>query len=292
MESHEIEQLRTFFALSDAEGVTNAEKIGVSDPGVCPGVVRDADGRCIGFGIHILNESVYPIEKFELYLRDKGLVGRLDLSNWRDLVFVDVYRNQIDAADVAGDTSLRILGLQDNRISELDVTTLSACQGIDVGKNRLRTLDVSQNGELVELYIHGNAFSNIDLSHNPKLKYFWCNGNQIARLDTTKNPLLRHLDCRDNPLTSVVACAPNSDGVGRIELFAEEGGYVGVKFCPVYTPQWKETGEWQQTYFAYPKAGYAFDCWHDEREDCICVLPEWVVEYGQCAKIFARFIKS
>ena len=235
---------------------------------------------------------MYPIERFELYLRDQGLSGRLDLSNCRDLVFLDVYRNRITSVNVERQTSMRILGLQDNAISSLDVSTLSACQGIDVGKNRLTALDVSQNGELVELYLHENALTSVELSHNPKLKYFWCNGNRISSLDTTKNPLLRHLDCRDNPLTDLVACAPGTDGAGRIELHADEGGYIGVKLCPVYTPQWKETGEWRQTYFAYPKEGYEFDCWYDDREDCICELPEWAVEYGQCASLRARFIKQ
>lgn len=292
MERHETEQLRALFAERDAEGVSNAEKIGAASPEECPGVVLDAAGRFIGFGIHILNESVYPIEKFTLYLRDKGLCGHLDLSNCRELVFTDVYRNRISSVNVAGETAMRILGLQDNCISELDVTTLSACQGIDVGKNRLRALDVSQNAELVELYIHGNEFTEMDIRHNPKLKYFWCNGNRIARLDTRVNPLLRHLDCRDNPLTYLIACAPGSDGREEIELTALEGGYIGMKFCPVYTPQWKETGEWQQTYFAYPLAGYSFAGWYDGKGACVSTLSEWVVEYGQAAKLAARFVKA
>ena len=32
-----------------------------------------------------------------------------------------------------------------------------------------------------------------------------------------------------------------------LELFAEEGGCVGINFNPVYNAQWKETGEWQQS---------------------------------------------
>ena len=294
MLKNEIEKLAHFFSQTDDNGVSNAEKAGgdLAAPEKTPGVVCDSEGHFIGFGIHILNESVYPIEKFELFLRDKGLVGDLDLSGCGDLVFLDVYRNKITCAEVEGQRSMRILGLQDNLISELDVHTLAVCQGIDVGKNRLKSLDVSQNGELVEFYIHFNEFTEVDLSHNPKLKYFWCNSNKISRLDTTANPLLRHLDCTDNPLVEVRACAPQREGFAPLTLTADDGGYVGLKFCPVYTPQWKETGEWQQKYVAYPKEGYAFGGWYDEYGARVSAEREWIDEYGASRELIARFDKQ
>lgn len=294
MNNQEREKLRAFFRQADENGVTNAEKAAgrLDDVARCPGVVVDDAEKFIGFGIHILNESVYPIEKFELFLRDKGLVGTLDLSDCKDLVFLDVYRNAIAEANVTNQVSMRILGLQDNRISKLDVRTLYVCQGIDVGKNRLTELDVSQNAELVELYIHCNDFTAVDLSRNPKLKYFWCNKNRITRLDTTKNPLLRHLDCLDNPLVSVRACAPQKDAFEPLFLTAEIGGYVGLKFCPVYTPQWKETGEWQQRYVAYPTEGFLFDGWFDESGARLSSEQTWIDAYGKSRVLTARFTKA
>lgn len=294
MRELEKKRIAAFLSQTDENGVTNAEKAGGSAaaPDGCPGVIQDADGRFIGFGIHILNESVYPIEQFELFLRDKGMTGTLDLSDCRDLVFLDVYRNRITAANVENQTSMRILGLQDNRISALDVRTLRACQGIDVGKNRLTELDVSKNTELVEFYIHFNAFTAVDLSHNPKLKYFWCNGNRITHLDMTKNPLLRHLDCTDNPLTEVRACAPQKDAFEPLTLTAGVGGYVGLKFCPVYTPQWKETGEWQQRYVAEPLDGFRFDGWYDASGARVSDEQTWVDEYGASRVLTARFLRK
>ena len=294
MRPDELKKLRAFLSIADENGVTNAQKAGGSaeDAERCPGVIVDESGKFIGFGIHILNESVYPLEKFELYLRDKGLTGHLDLADCRDLVFLDVYRNAITSADVSNQTAMRILGLQDNRISELDVTTLSACQGIDVGKNRLKELNVSKNPELVELYIHFNDFTGVDITNNPKLKYFWCNGNRIANRDATKIPLLRHLDCTDNPLLLVKACAPQRDGALPLTLAAGEGGYVGLKFCPVYTPQWKETGEWQQRYCAYPKDGYAFEGWYDGQGGRQSKEELWIDEYGASRELTARFVKK
>ncbi|MCF0124107.1 MAG: leucine-rich repeat domain-containing protein, partial [Ruminiclostridium sp.] len=144
------------------------------------------DGKLIGFGIHIFNKDVYPLQSFEIYLRGCDLVGDLDLSNCTDMVFVDVYNNRISSVQVQNMPSLRILGLQNNKIAVLDPTELPACQGIDVGKNCLERLDVSMNTELVELYVNDNHLTEISLANNPKLKYFYCHNNGIKELDTRR----------------------------------------------------------------------------------------------------------
>ena len=292
MRQNDVNRLRAFLSQKDCKGVLNVQKTGgnADDVGGCPGVICDRRGRLIGLGINILNKSVYPIEKFELYLREKRLCGHLDLSGCRDMVFLDVYRNFITSVDLRDMPAMRILGLQDNHISRLDVSELPACQGIDAGKNRLLALDVSKNPELVELYIHFNELTEIDLSHNPKLKYFWCNYNRISKLDVSNNPMLRHLDCTENPLKSVTACAPQRDGALPISLTAETGGYVGLKFCPVYTPQWKETGEWRQTYYAYPEIGYDFGGWY-ENGKMVSEEPTLNDEYGVSRVMTAHFTR-
>ena len=248
------------------------------------------DGKLIGFGIHIFNEDIYPLQSFEIYLRNCDLAGALDLSDQRDLLFVDVYHNRIEAIDVTGDISLRILGIQDNEIESLDVTDLTACQGIDAGKNRLSSLDVSHNGELVELYINDNNFSSIDLSCCPKLKYFYCHNNNISRLDTRSNPLLRHLNATGNPMKQIMSLAPQKDTKMPLELTAEGPGCVGLMFNPVYDAQWKETGGWQQSYYAYPDEGNAFEGWYDKSG--ILVSGESILndEYGNSRILTAKFI--
>lgn len=192
---------------------------------------------------------------------------------------------------MAGAKALRILGLQDNRIESLDVRDLAACQGIDAGMNRLQTLDVSRNSELVELYINDNQFSEIDLTSCPKLKYFYCHNNQIEKLDTRDNPLLRHLNATDNPMIEILSLAPQRDDRLPLELRAEGPGTVGLKFNPVYDAQWKETGEWQQTYYAYPQNGAYFAGWFDSQDDKLSQEPEWIDEYGASRVLTAKFYK-
>ena len=245
--------------------------------------------QLIGVGIHIYNEDIYPLQSFEIYLRNCGLGGPLDLSGFADLLFVDLYHNEIAAIDVSGDASLRILGVQDNQIQSLDVRSLKACQGIDAGKNRLSALDVSQNAELVELYINDNDFASIDLSKNQKLKYFYCHNNHITLLDTTANPLLRHLDATGNPMKQIRSLAPQRDERLPLELTAEGPGTIGLKFNPVYNAQWKETGEWQQAYFAYPEPGAVFTGWYDPAGTLLSRDPVWQDAYGSSRILTARF---
>ena len=316
MRRHDSEAVRAFFAQADENGVTNGEKArtrsrvirrvestpkdvsfeeaGGADTGAGgfpPGVV-EVGGRLVGFGIHILNEDVYPLQSFEIYLRGCDLVGRLDLSGCSDVVFVDVYRNRISSVDVSGMPALRILGLQGNLIEELDPTDLPACQGIDAGMNRLSSIDVLRNPELVELYVNGNRIGALDTSRNPKLKYLRCQDNLLTELDVTGNPLLRHLYATGNPLKAIRALAPGGDGGEPLELSAGEGGCVGLSFNPVYDAQWKETGVWEQSYHAYPADGYAFSGWFDESGACASRERDWQDDYGASRRLAARFERA
>ena len=309
MDRKESEKLAAFYAVTDENGVSNAEKAATRchvirrvaetdrsksyEDGTRPDspwpvgmVVRD--GRLIGLGIHIFNEDIYPLQSFEIYLRGCDLVGCPDLSASRDLVFVDLYRNRLDGVTLGQLPALRIFGVQDNAITQLDVTGLTACQGIDAGKNRLRSLDVRQNAALVELYVNDNQLTEIDLSGNPCLKYFYCHNNAIMALDTTGNPLLRHLDATGNPLRSIRALAPQSDGA-PLCLAAGEGGTVGLRFAPVYNAQWKETGEWRQSYYACPQPGYRFVGWTDETGTVLSTETVWNDAYGASRVLTAVF---
>ena len=302
-------QVQAFLEQTDADGRTNREKIeqnqrvirrvattdqtksyeDVQTDGIRDGVVV-RDGKLIGFGIHIFNEDIYPLQSFEIYLRSCGLTGRLDLSGCRDLLFVDVYHNRIASVDVRGASSLRILGVQDNQLASLDVRDLVSCRGIDAGKNRLSSLDLSRCDELAELYINDNRFSEIDLRSCPKLKYFYCHNNGIEALDTTANPLLRHLNAAGNPMKRIRSLAPQREEPLPLELTADGPGTVGLQFNPVYNAQWKETGEWQQTYYAVPQAGCAFDGWYDPDGALLSREATWQDAYGASRVLTARFV--
>ena len=301
--------LDSFFDQADEQGVSNREKIArlqriirrvdttskdksfEAAEGRHDGVVV-VDGKLVGFGIHIFNKDIYPLQSFEIYLRNCDLVGKLDLSGCGDLLFVDVYHNRLSTVDVSEARALRILCLQDNQIEVLDVRDLIACQGIDAGMNRLTALDVSRNGELVELYVNDNRLTGIDLSGCPKLKYFYCHNNDINVLDTRANPLLRHLNATGNPMKRILSLAPQRDEPLPLDLVARDSGCVGVKFNPVYNAQWKETGEWQQTYYAYSDEGYHFAGWFDPEGNLLSIDAAWQDAYGASRVLVARFERT
>ena len=301
------DRLESFLDLKDENGRTNRVKIAENQKVIrrvaetdksksfeesnfaeaFNGIVTE-NGRTVGFGIRIFNKDVYPLQSFEIYLRNCGLHGCLDLDGQKDMVFLDLYHNRISSVRCGRLPSMRIFGVQDNNIGELDVTGMPSCQGIDAGMNRLKEIDVSRNPELVELYINDNAFTQIDLSGNPKLKYFYCHNNRITALDTRANPLLRHLNATSNPMKSIRSLAPQREERLPLELYAGDGGCVGLKFNPVYNAQWKETGEWQQSYYAYPGEGFRFDGWY-ENGTKVSGEETWIDIYGTSRILQARF---
>ena len=147
MRTYERNLIQRFFSQADESGITNAQKVRehariirrldstpkdksfeVADSPITPppagmplGVV-EVDDKLVGLGIHIFNEDVYPIQQFEIYLRDCGLVGDLDLSGCTDLVFVDAYRNEdvlIIGSHFADPGAGRIVG--EGRATRLEV---------------------------------------------------------------------------------------------------------------------------------------------------------------------------
>ncbi len=302
------DRLESFFDLKDENGQTNRGKIAEKQTIIrrvaetdksksfeesetaetFDGIVSEG-GKTVGFGIHIFNEDVYPLQSFEIYLRGCALSGCLDLDGQRDMVFLDVYHNKIESVRCGELPSMRIFGVQDNLLESIDAAKMPSCQGIDAGMNRLHAIDVSNNPELVELYINDNDFTAIDLSANPKLKYFYCHNNRMTRLDTRNNPLLRHLNATGNPMTEILSLAPQRKERLPLELYAGCGGTVGLKFNPVYNAQWKETGEWQQSYHAYPDAGFRFVGWQDEHGTMVSAEAVWIDEYGSSRILKAVF---
>ena len=306
-----LNRLLDFFELEDENGVSNLDKVhkyqkilrrvettdksksveaveNTEVGGRMPNGIILKDGKIIGLGIHIYNEDVYPLKSFEINLRNCDLIGDLNISDCTDMVFLDLYHNRISSIQSKNLPSMRIFGVQDNQLERIDVTEMPSCQGIDAGMNRLTKIDVSKNPELVELYINDNDFTEIDLSHNPKLKYFYCHNNRMTALDTRANPLLRHLNATGNPMKSIRSLAPQREERLPLELYAGEGGCVGLKFNPVYNAQWKETGEWQQSYYACPDEGFRFDGWY-ENGTKVSEEETWIEEYGKSRILQARF---
>ena len=89
-------------------------------------------------------------------------------------------------------------------------------------------------------------------------------------------------------MKSIRSLAPQREERLPLELYAGDGGCVGLKFNPVYNAQWKETGEWQQSYYAYPGEGFRFDGWY-ENGTKVSGEETWIDIYGTGRILQARF---
>ncbi|MCQ2502328.1 MAG: hypothetical protein MJ084_01035 [Saccharofermentans sp.] len=89
-------------------------------------------------------------------------------------------------------------------------------------------------------------------------------------------------------MKSIRSLAPQREVALPLELTAGNGGSVGLKFNPVYNAQWKETGEWEQSYYAYPEEGYAFAGWY-HKDEKVSDEETWIDVYGTCRVLEARF---
>ncbi|MDD6289665.1 MAG: hypothetical protein PUA57_05690 [Eggerthellales bacterium] len=92
-----------------------------------------------------------------------------------------------------------------------------------------------------------------------------------------------------NPTTCIRAWAPGSNGTLPLTLQAEGSGHVGLSFNPIYNAQWKETGQWEQSYHANPKPGARFVGWFDMSGGLISTETTLQDEYGAARELIARF---
>lgn len=301
IKDYEVSQLANFFEQCDADGVSNAEKIGgfsAENVKEASGIIYDENDRLVGIGIHIFNEDVYPIQSSQAFYRGLGLTGSLNTNNFEDCVFMELYRNDLTEVSLKNMPALRILGYRGcKNLHSIDTSECPALQGLDAGICGCDSFDMSKNPELVEFYCDDNRnITSVDISKNPKLKYFYCHKNNIAEFDGMNNPLLRHVDTTENPMIHLKCWAPRPDHEDErgedefIELTAGEGGFVGILFKPIYNEKWKETGEWQQKFVASPKDGFEFIAWIDDKTGkTVSTDSTMDVEIGTAAQMTATF---
>ena len=90
-------------------------------------------------------------------------------------------------------------------------------------------------------------------------------------------------------MKSIRSLAPQREEALPLELYAGAGGCVGLKFNPIYNAQWKETGQWQQSYYAYPDEGFRFVGWYENGAK-VSEEETWIDEYGTSRILQAEFM--
>jgi hypothetical protein len=147
-------------------------------------------------GVKWSNSEDSKVESISLpYL---GLSGSIDLSQFSELVTIDLRGNSIDnitvndcaelvylnvdyndlhALNLTGVPNLKELHASFNQLDSLDTTTLLNLSVLDASNNNINTLNLSNNTQLKELYLSNNFISSlvieglglleaVDVSHN------------------------------------------------------------------------------------------------------------------------------
>ncbi len=127
----------------------------------------------------------------------------------------------------------------------------------------------------------GGSLEKLDVSRGEYLTELYVQNNRLTELDLTANKRLMIVDCTGNPLKKIKALVPGGrevEIVEMIELGANKGGYVGLKFGPGY-----------QTYEATPEEGYSFMGWCNELGDMVSMKPVYEDTPGTARLLIAWF---
>jgi|GEM_PF-3018073 len=125
------------------------------------------------------------------------LSGKLDLSGFTALEYLNIAGNFIDEINLTDCDSLIELNCFNNLLKSL---TAPSAEIINCGFNQLTGLNVNFAANLKELYCGGNALTALNLSNNTALIEFDCGDNNLSELDLSANTALTTLRCERNCL--------------------------------------------------------------------------------------------
>jgi hypothetical protein len=94
----------------------------------------------------------------------------IDVSNNTELIYLDVWKNQLTSLDVTHNLALEYLDCDENQLSALEVSNNYQLHTLWCGYNQLTYLDISSNAALKVLGAYNNSLSNLDISNNTNLE--------------------------------------------------------------------------------------------------------------------------
>ncbi|MCR5010122.1 MAG: hypothetical protein K6A91_04195 [Clostridia bacterium] len=176
--------------------------------------------------------SIKGIENF-MWLSNlvwnEGHLKAVDLSNNKNLIYLDLSSNVLTALDVSENIWLVDLYCQHNDISELDLANNIDLEELNCSGNAIRALDLSNQKCLIELYCGNNLLKWLDLKKNTRLSVIKCgndlyydtwlsdppeykNFNEIPSLDVSRCADLMMLECQRNEMKELkIGSQPNLD---------------------------------------------------------------------------------
>lgn len=137
-------------------------------------------------GSHINDLSVFNISKNTaidtLDISWLNKLGKIDLSNNVNLVYLAVEHAGINSLDVSKLTKLKYFNCNYNKLGTIDITKNTALLYFSCQDNALVTLNLDNNTALTTLNCSHNGIGEVlDIRYNKNLKNFFCNDNSILK---------------------------------------------------------------------------------------------------------------
>ncbi|WNE40518.1 MAG: hypothetical protein GBAus27B_000585 [Mycoplasmataceae bacterium] len=138
----------------------------------------------------------------ELNIRNKSLIGSLDLAGFVNLTELDCADNRLTKLDLTENSKLKKLECNYNQFVELFFPIVGELKELDCRNNQLVELDLSNCPNLVELNCSKNRLTKLDLTNQSNLEGLDCSNNKLTKLKLPIKNKLRLIEANDNLLTT------------------------------------------------------------------------------------------
>lgn len=165
--------------------------------------------RCLVFNYEINTNQDNEIQVSEaenadkIFCKNEGINDLKGIEAFKNLVELDVYKNQLTELDVTKNLALQTLVCNNNQLTHIDLSQNIDLKTFTCNSNMLTGLNLSKNINLTGIACHNNNITNIDLSKNINLKYLYCTANNIQNLDLSNNANLEEIDCSKNNIENL-----------------------------------------------------------------------------------------
>jgi len=123
-------------------------------------------------------EAFQNVTELEIYCFDR--ITTFDLALFPNLLGLTISGDKFEEIEnLAGNTKLEKLSIQDGNFSKLDISGCTALKELALSRTNIETLDLSTNVALERLWMRDNLISSLDLRNNLNL-------NEV---DVLRNPL-------------------------------------------------------------------------------------------------------
>jgi len=148
-------------------------------------------------------EVRYEKGRLKLYLSDRNIKGKLNLSGCKALEELRCSKNQISEIDVSGCPLLTYIDATNVGLQKINLDGCLMLSRLSVSYNPLSDINIKDLTSLTEVFVHNCNLSSLDLERCTWLRLLECYNNCIRTINIPRRDDLVSLHCYANNLTSL-----------------------------------------------------------------------------------------